>query len=50
MTPVEYEFSRKLENLIFGLIKDAPDVNVNEEYIIHDDSKRVKVKVSIVQD
>lgn len=49
MTPVECEFSRKLENIILGLIKDAPEVNVNEDYIIHDNNKRIKVELSIVE-
>ena len=49
MTQTEYEFSRKLENLIFGLIKDEPNVNVDEEYYINDSDKRFKVKINIIE-
>lgn len=41
----EVEFSRQAENLILTLIKDNNNVNVEENYVICDKERKIKVRV-----
>ena len=46
----EAEFSRQAENLILTLIKDNNNVNVEENYVICDKERKIKVSINIKEE
>ena len=46
----EVEFSRQAENLILTLIKNNNNVNVEENYVICDRERKVKVSINIKEE
>ena len=46
----EVEFSRQAENLILTLIKDNNNVNVEENYVICDKERKIKVSINIKEE
>ena len=46
----EVEFSRQVENLILTLIKDNNNVNVEENYVICDKERKIKVSINIKEE
>jgi hypothetical protein len=43
----EVEFSRRLENIILTLMKDNDKVSIDDDYVICDNGRKVKVKLSL---
>lgn len=46
----EVEFNRQIENLILTLIKDNDNVNVEENYVICDGERKIKVSINIKEE
>lgn len=46
----EVEFSRQIENLILTLIKGNNNVNVEENYVICDGERKIKVSINIKEE
>jgi hypothetical protein len=46
----EVEFSRQAENLILTLIKDNNNVNVEENYVICDGERKIKVSIKLKEE
>jgi hypothetical protein len=46
----EVEFNRQIENLILTLINDNNNVNVEENYVICDGERKIKVSVNIKEE
>ena len=46
----EVEFSRQAENLILTLIKDNNNVKLEENYVICDRERKVKVSINIKEE
>ena len=46
----EVEFSRQVENLILTLINDNNNVNVEENYVICDKERKIKVSINIKEE
>lgn len=46
----QVEFSRRLENLILTLIKGNNNVNVEENYVICDKERKIKVSINIKEE
>lgn len=46
----ETEFSRQAENLILTLIKDNNNVNVEENYVICDGKRKIKVSIKLKEE
>ena len=46
----EIEFLRQVENLILTLIKDNDNVNVEENYVICDGERKIKVSINIKEE
>lgn len=43
----EVEFSRRLENIILTLMKDNDKVSIDDDYVICDNERKVKVRLSL---
>lgn len=43
----EVEFSRRLENMILTLMKDKDKVSIDDDYVICDNGRKVKVRLSL---
>jgi hypothetical protein len=43
----EVEFSRRLENIILTLMKDNDKVSIDDDYVVYDNGRKVKVKLSL---
>lgn len=46
----EVEFNRQIENLILTLINDNNNVNVEENYVICDEERKIKVSINIKEE
>jgi hypothetical protein len=46
----EAEFNRQVENLILTLIKDNNNVNVEENYVICDGERKIKVSIKLKEE
>jgi hypothetical protein len=46
----EVEFNRQIENLILTLIKGNNNVNVEENYVICDGERKIKVSIKLKEE
>lgn len=43
----EVEFCRRLENMILTLMKEKDKVSIDDDYVICDNGRKVKVRLSL---
>lgn len=46
----ETEFSRRFENMILSLMKDKNNIGIDEDYVICDKERKVKVSINIKEE